>query len=167
MRLADLLSILKRDKSGLARAAELGERLVALEAERETIIAELAELGFSDAAPAPAGKPGAAIIREPDTTILEVFVPGSADLYETARKQIMAPQLEDFAKGIIDEDKLEKETLRRKDLIADRVRELRAGSSSDGCSQCAAAATTTIAGIAYCDEHAKSAPRPAPPRIAA
>lgn len=166
MKLADLLSILKRNKSGLARAAELGERLVALDAERDTIIAELAELGFTDAT-----QPTGGIARPVAVAAVGAAVPSPAavgDLWDLARQQIMAPQLEDFTKGIIDEEKLEKETERRKDLIAQRVKELQAGGAVEPCSQCDVAATTTIAGLAYCDAHAKTAPRlAAPVRIAA
>lgn len=51
VRLEDFLALAGQGKDVVARAAELGARLVAIDTERKSIVAELAELGIGAASP--------------------------------------------------------------------------------------------------------------------
>lgn len=69
VRLEDFLALAGQGKDVVARAAELGARLVAIDGERADIVAELAELGIG----APAASPEAPVSPAPAVEIAPRF----------------------------------------------------------------------------------------------
>lgn len=168
MRLGDLLALIKQQPAALERAAELGRELVKLDRRRAEIVTELAGLGIDEQTTPqrPVLVHDSELHRAQTISVaLEALAAPvlmtDRELFDEACRRIIPGSVQDLEEGRIDQEKFDIQVARRRDQIDQVMAELRRGTRSDAapCINCGEPSTTLVAGNAYCDTHAASAPR--------